>query len=143
VIEVLALVAAGHYIRDVAVLDRCRVQGRLEQEGDVGLAHHLVIEQQIPEFEGTLRIVHGVGQAELFDQAALAPAGTSGVLVGAHDVHLHFARRVAAQTRTVLHQDHARAVPGRSNGGADARESPAGDQDVGLQVDQVHLGFIA
>ena len=60
---------------DAAVLHRRRVEGGVEQQRDVGLADHLVVEQQVPQFPAALGVVDGIGEPELFDQPALAPAG--------------------------------------------------------------------
>ena len=110
------------------------VERGLEQQRDVRLADDLVVEQQVPQLPAALRIVDGVGEAQLLDEAALAPAGPAGVLVGADDVHLDFARRIAAQPRAVLHQDDPRAVPRRGDGRANAGESAARDQHVGSRA---------
>ena len=138
-VEVLALVAARGDFGDAAVLHDRGVDGGFEQQRDIGLADDLVVKQQVPEFPAALRIVDGVGEAQLLDQAALAPAGTPGVLIGADHVHLHFARGIAAEARAVLHQDDARSVARRGDRGTDTRESSACDQDVGLQAHFAHM----
>ena len=63
------------------------------------------------------------------------------MLVGADDVHLDFARGIAAQPRAVLHQDDLGAVPRRGDGRADAGQSAAGDEHVGIQHDLAHVGL--
>ena len=103
-------------------------------KADVRFADDLVVEQEIPEFPASLRVVRRVVQAKLLDQSAFAPARTSAVAVGADDVHLDFARGIAAQPRAVLQQNHAGAVSGRGNRRANARNSSAGHQDVGFAV---------
>jgi hypothetical protein len=140
-VEMLALVAARGHFGDPAILDVRRKDRGFEQQRDVGLAHHFVVEQQIPEFPAALRIVDGVGEPQLFDQAALAPPRARGVLVGAHDMHLDFTRGIAAQARAILHQDDARSVARRCDCRAHTRQATAGDEDIGLQPDLAHVPF--
>ena len=63
------------------------------------------------------------------------------MLIGAHHVHFHLARGIAAQPRAILHQDHARSVTRRRNRRAHARQSTPGHQDIGLQPDLAHVRF--
>ena len=63
--------------------------------------------------------------------------------VGADDVHLHFARGVAAQPRAILKQDHSGAVPRRGDRGADAREAAAGDKNIRVEIDLRHMRLSA
>ena len=83
-------------------------QGGVEQQRQVRLADDFVVEQQVPQLPAALRIVGRVVEPELFEQAPFAPAGPAAVVVGADDVHLDFARRIAPQPRAVLHQHHLR-----------------------------------
>ena len=126
----------------LSVLHRRRVERGFEQQRDVRLADDLVVEQQVPHLPAALRVVDGVVEPELLEQAALAPSRAAAMRVGAHDVHLHFARRVAAQPRPVLHQDHLRAVARRRHRRADARHPAAGHQHVGIQVDLRHVALV-
>ena len=136
------LVAASVGRRDL----RCRLfdaaADRVDQQRDVRLAHALVVEQQVPQFPTALRIVGGVVEAELFEQAPFAPAGSALVMVRADDVHLHFARRVAAEPRTILHEDDLRAVAGRGDRGQHARHAAAGDEHVALELDERHVRLV-
>ena len=68
------------------------------------------------------------------------PAGAALVAVCADDVHFHFARRVAAQTRTVLHEHDLRAVRGGDRR-ADAGQAAPRDEEVGLQLHERHVRF--
>ena len=104
-----------------------------------GSLTHLVVQQQVPQLPAALRVVGGVVEAELLDQAPLAPAGPARVVVGPDDVHLHFARGVAAQPRSVLHEHDPRPVPRRGHGRAYSRHSPAGDEQSHVQVHQRHV----
>ncbi len=63
------------------------------------------------------------------------------MLVGADDVHLDLARRIAAQPRAILHQDHAGSVARRRDGRADAGQAASGHHDIGLQPDLAHMPF--
>ena len=65
------------------------------------------------------------------------------VAVGADDVHLDFARRVAAEPRAVLHQNDSRAVSRRGDRRANTRQAAAGDKDVSVEVHLSHVGFRA
>jgi hypothetical protein len=138
-VDLLAAIAAGHDLGDAIVLLAGRVDGGVQQEDDVRFADDLVVKQKVPEFPGPLGVAHGVGEAEFFEDAALAPAWVS--RVGAHDVHANFRGGIAAQARAVLDQNDAGAVASRGDGGADAREAAAGDDEIGLQFDEAHVGF--
>ena len=135
----LALVAARRGALDAAVAGGGGVERRLQQERDVRLAHELVVEQEVPQLPAALRVVHRVVEPQLLDEAALAPAGAALVGVRPDDVHLDLARGVAAEPRAVLHEDDPRAVARRGERRADAGETAAGDEDVGLELDEPHV----
>ena len=116
-----------------------REQGGVQQQRQVGLADDFVVEQQVPQLETALRIVGRVVEPELLDQAPFAPAGPAAVAVGADDVHLDFARRVAPQPRAVLHQHDLGPAAGRGHGRTDAGQSAAGHQHVAGQIDPLHV----
>ena len=71
--------------------------------------------------------------------ANTAPAGPAPVFVGSHDVHLHLARRIAAQPGTILHEDNPGSVPGRGHRRADAGHATARDEEVALDVHRRHV----
>ena len=86
-----------------------------------------------------MRIVYGISEADLFNQPALAPSRAARMLVGAHYVHLHFARRITAQTGTILNQHDTRTLPGGRNRRAYTCQTASGNQYIGFQVDRVHV----
>ena len=128
-VQVLGLVAAGAHLVDAAVLHVAEYSDGFEQQRDVGLADHLVVEQQVPQLPAAL-----VGcwrrrrAATLRSGRPRASPGGRVWLVGADDVHLDLARGVAAQPRAVLKQHHLGAVPGRGDRGANTREASTGDK---------------
>ncbi len=137
----LGLVGPHQHALDPAVLHLGAVERGFEQQRDIRLAHHLVIEQQIPELPAALRIVGGIVEPEFLKQSGLPPSQASFVTTGAHDVHLHFARGIAAQPRTILYQDHLGAMPRGGHRCADAGHAAARHEQVGLQVHQRHVRF--
>jgi hypothetical protein len=56
-------------------------------------------------------------------------------------MHFHFAGRVSAQPRPVLHQHHARAVPRGRERRAHTGKPSAGDQHVAIEIHLAHVPF--
>ena len=139
----LGLVAPGQDAADGLLLRLGGVEDRVEEEGDVGLALDLVVQEQVPELEAALGIVDGVVEAELLDQATLAPAGPAAVTVGADDVHFDLAAGVTAEAGPVVDEDDLRALAGGGDGGADPGHATAGDADVAREIHEreVRLGL--
>ena len=135
------LVAADEGFLDLVVLGFGGEDGGFEQEGDVGLGDDLVVEEEVPEFPAALGVVDGIVEADFLEDAAFAPAGAAFVGVGADDVHFDFGGGVAAEAGAVLDEDDLGAVAGGGDGGADPGEAAAGDEEIGLEVDEGHVGF--
>ena len=140
-VDVFALIAAGRDFGDASAANGGRAQRGFEQQRNVRLTDHLVVEQEVPKLPTALRVVDRVGEPQLLDQPALAPARPPGVLIRADHVHLHFARRIAAEPRTVLQQDDAGAMPRCRNRRADAGQAAARHHHVGFQIHQPQVRF--
>ena len=99
-----------------------------------------VVEQQVPHSNCCGLPTASSSRNSSINPPRARPDGSQNVR--ADDVHLHFARRVAAEPGTVLNEHHLRAMPGCRNGGANARHPPAGHEQVALQIhdDHVRLG---
>jgi hypothetical protein len=65
----LALVASHHHFLNAPVFHGGGVEDAFQQQGDVGLRHHLVVEQQVPKLPAPLRVVDGIIEAELLQQS--------------------------------------------------------------------------
>ncbi len=138
-IDVLGPIAAGQHRLDLPLLDVGGVERGVEQQRQIRLADALVVEQQVPQLPTALRVARRVVEPEFFQQTTFAPARPTGVAIGADDVHLDLARRIATQPRAVLHQHHPSSRAGRRHRRANTGQSAAGHQHVGGQLDQLHV----
>jgi hypothetical protein len=141
-VERLGLVAAHPGRGQSPALGLGAEDAGVQQQLQVRLALAQVVERQVEQLPGPVRVAHGVLQADLLDQAAFAPAGARAVHVGSHDVHADLAGGVAAQARAVLHQQHPSAVARCGQGGANPRHAPAGHQQIDLAGLPVHVRLV-
>ena len=103
--------------------------GCVEKERQARLVRHFSPQQRVEDRPRGRRVEAQVLEEELLHDARLAAVRT----VRAADVHEHFARRVAPQHGTVLHEDGPRAVPRGGERGAEAGEAAAHDAQVGFE----------
>jgi hypothetical protein len=141
-VEIFGFIAPGEHLLNAVAPCGGAEEGGIEQEGDVGFASEFIVEEKVPEFPAAVRVMDGVFEAELLDEAAFAPAGAVSVMIGADDMHFHFTAGVAAEARTILEEEDTSAVAGGGERGTDAGHAAAGDAEVGLQVDALHMGFM-
>ncbi len=140
-VEVFRLVTADVRGFDPAVGHIDGEKGAVQQQRDIRLADDFVIQQQIEQLPAALRIVGGVVEANLVENAPFAPAGPAAAVVGPDDVHLDLATGVPTQPRAVLHEHHAGTVPGRGDGRANTGHPATGNEHVALELDLDHVGF--
>ena len=116
----------------------------LEQR-EVGLGPAELVEDQVGDRRGPLRIAHGKLEADFLDQPALAglqrQRKTRMKPGGSDHVHPDLARGVSAQHRAVLHEDDPGAQPRGGKGAAYPGHAAPGDEQVTFHAmvgDDVH-----
>ncbi len=111
------------------------VNGRVEQQRDIRLRHHLLQDHGVEDDGVALGVTVRVLDQNLVDHAAFAGPAVVVAHVGggAQNPQPHLARGVAAQHRPVLHQHHPATRPGRRDGAAAAGQPSPHHHQVRLQ----------
>jgi len=106
--------------------------GAVEQQLQPRLIAGFFVEQQVPHRVILVGVAPGILQAQLLQNARLAPVRQVPMPVGAADVHAHLAGGIAAQHRPLMHEEHPRPMPRGCQPRAQAGQPPTDNADVGI-----------
>ena len=118
--------AAVTSAREIALLHLCVKAGGVEKQGNILLALHEIDEYRIPYIKILRRVAVEIFQHYLLDNARLAVVPA----LCAANPHTVLRRGVAAEHRTLLHQNDPRTVPRRGYRRVDACHTAANDAQI-------------
>jgi hypothetical protein len=116
------LVPIGRIWKRFGIVDRDAMV-----HGKVRFGETRVTQDLVDPRVGIFWILHRIGQTNFFDDAGLAGIEMPAVIRGTADVDADEAGRVPTENLALLDKHGLGTLPGRGDGRARARQTPAGD----------------